>query len=151
MPVVYLGSDHGGLPLKDDVAAVLKAAGCEVHDCGVFTPESVDYPDIAEDVCQKVASQVGSLGILICGTGIGMSIAANKIPGIRAALCSETYSARMARAHNDANVLCMGARVIGVEVAREIVRSFLESGFEGGRHERRVQKISRLEQLPASC
>ncbi len=151
MPVVYLGTDHGGFPIKDELAAALKAAGCEVRDCGVFTPESVDYPDIARDVCQKVAADAGSLGVLVCGTGIGMSIAANKMPGIRAALCSETYSARMARAHNDANVLCLGARVIGVEVAREIVRAFLESAFEGGRHERRVAKIAQLEHLPTSC
>lgn len=150
MPIVYLGSDHGGFSLKEDVSAVLKAAGCEVHDCGVFSPESVDYPDIAADVCRKVVAQPGSLGVLICGTGIGMSIVANKIPGIRAALCAEPYSARMARAHNDANVLCLGARVLGVEVAREIVRVFFESSFEGGRHERRVQKILQLETI-SSC
>jgi len=130
---------------------ILTAAGFAVEDCGVHDPSSVDYPDIAKVVCENVLAREHSLGILCCGTGIGMSIAANKIDGIRAALCAECYSAKMARIHNDANVLCLGARVIGVELAREVAAAFLSVSFEGGRHARRVEKITLLENTDWRC
>ncbi len=145
MSQLVFGSDHGGFGLKQDLIRMLDGSVHEVIDCGVHSTESVDYPDIAEKVCQQVLQTPGSLGVLLCGTGLGMSMAANKISGIRAALCAETFSARMARMHNDANVLCLGARVIGVELAKEVLDAFLAASFEGGRHEFRVQKITRLE------
>jgi ribose 5-phosphate isomerase B len=151
MRTLFLGSDHGGFGLKQELVPILTAAGYAVEDCGVSDPASVDYPDIAKIVCENVLDRPDSLGILLCGTGIGMSIAANKIDGIRAALCSETYSARMARIHNDANVLCLGARVIGVELAREVAMGFLSVTFEGGRHARRVEKITLLETTDWRC
>ncbi len=151
MRTLFLGSDHGGFGLKQELVQILTGAGFAVEDCGVNDAASVDYPDIAEIVCERVLAVPHSLGILCCGTGIGMSIAANKIAGIRAALCSETYSAKMARVHNDANVLCLGARVIGIELAREVATAFLSVSFEGGRHARRVGKISELENIDRRC
>lgn len=151
MRTLFLGSDHGGFGLKQELVQILTAAGYAVEDCGVHDPASVDYPDIAKTVCEGVLARPHSFGVLCCGTGIGMSIAANKIDGIRAALCSETYSAKMARVHNDANVLCLGARVIGVELAREVALAFLSVEFEGGRHARRVEKITLLENTDWRC
>lgn len=140
-----IGSDHAGFALKTDVLQQLSAAGYAVEDLGTFSEQSCDYPDIARTVGDAVVDGRFQLGILICGTGVGMAIAANKIGGVRAALCSETFSARMARAHNDANVLCLGARVIGGGLAFEVVQAFLDGSFEGGRHQRRVDKLSALE------
>jgi ribose 5-phosphate isomerase B len=142
---VVLGSDHAGLKLRADAAEAARKAGFEVEDLGPATAESVDYPDYAAKVATAVAEGRARFGVLVCGTGIGMSIAANKVRGARAALCTSEFEARMARAHNDANVLCLGERVVGAGVAASIVRAFLESSFEGGRHERRVQKIRDLE------
>lgn len=141
---VVIGSDHAGVALKKDIIEFLQNEGYDVLNCGTDSSESVDYPDIA----QKVAGQVlqrNTLGIIICGTGIGISIAANKIAGIRAALCQDPYSARLAREHNNANILALGARVIGTGLALDIVQAFLNSEFQGGRHQRRVEKIHGLE------
>jgi len=138
---VVLGSDHAGLALRAEAAKVARAAGYEVEDLGPFSGESVDYPDYARRVSEVVASGKAMLGILVCGTGIGMSIAANKVKGIRAAHCASEYEARMARAHNDANVLCIGERVVGTGLGAAIVEAFLRQAFEGGRHQRRVDKI----------
>ncbi len=142
---IVIGCDHGALALKESVKKVLAELGAEVDDLGTFTEESVDYPDIAEKVCAEITAGRAERGVVLCGTGIGISIAANKIKGIRCALCSEAYSARMARAHNDANVLALGGRVIGPELAGDVVRTFFGQEFEGGRHERRVGKIMALE------
>lgn len=143
---IAIGCDHGALALKETVKKVLSELGMEMDDLGTFTEESVDYPDIAEKVCEKIAAGASDRGVVLCGTGIGISIAANKMKGIRCALCSDVYSARMARAHNDANVLALGGRVLGPGLAGEIVRTFFTQDFEGGRHERRVGKIMALEQ-----
>jgi ribose 5-phosphate isomerase B len=139
------GSDHAGLALRAEAVKAAKAAGLEVEDVGPFSGESVDYPDYARQVAEAVASGRARVGILVCGTGIGMSISANKVKGVRAALCTTEYEARMARAHNDANVLCMGERVVGLGLAGAIVKAFLETPFEGGRHARRVEKMTALE------
>ncbi|MBE3583214.1 MAG: ribose 5-phosphate isomerase B [Limnochordaceae bacterium] len=138
---VAVGCDHAGLPLKQEVLRFLAELPVEVTDFGVQTSEPVDYPDIGRAVATAVAQGQCERGILICGTGIGMAIAANKVRGVRAALCHDSYSARMAREHNDANVLTMGSRVIGPGLAQEIVRLFLTTGFAGGRHARRVSKL----------
>ncbi|WP_029460846.1 ribose 5-phosphate isomerase B [Solidesulfovibrio alcoholivorans] len=138
---VFLGSDHAGLNLKAALVAHLAAAGHKVVDLGPTEATSVDYPDFAKLVCRNVLDAPESAGILVCGTGIGMSIAANRIGGIRAALCVNEYLARMTRLHNDANVLCLGERVIGAGLAASIADVFLETGFEGGRHQRRVDLI----------
>lgn len=142
---VILGSDHAGLALRAEAGQVAKAAGLEVEDRGPFSGESVDYPDYARQVAQEVAAGRARLGILVCGTGIGMSIAANKVKGIRAAHCTTEFEARMARAHNDANVLCIGERVVGLGLGAAIVKAFLDTAFEGGRHARRVEKMADLE------
>lgn len=142
---VAIGSDHGGLDLKEAVISVLKELNLEFEDMGTHDRSSCDYPDYAQKVGAAVVSGAFEQGILICGTGIGMSIAANKVPGIRAALCNEIFSAKMARNHNDANILCIGARVVGPGVAQEIVKAYFTSGFEGGRHARRVEKINALD------
>lgn len=139
------GSDHAGLALRAEAVKAAKAAGLEVEDLGPFSVESVDYPDYARQVAEGVASGRARLGILVCGTGIGMSMAANKVKGVRAALCTSEYQARMARAHNDANILCIGERVVGLGLGAAIVRAFLETSFEGGRHARRVEKVAALE------
>ncbi|SHG93289.1 ribose-5-phosphate isomerase [Thermosyntropha lipolytica DSM 11003] len=141
---VAIGNDHAGVMLKEEITHFLKGQGYEVINCGTDTLESVDYPDIAEKVAREVLTK-GIPGILICGTGIGISIAANKIPGIRAALCNDLFTARMTRKHNDANILALGARVIGPGLAIEIVREFLNTEFEGGRHKARVEKITLIE------
>ena len=144
---ITIGSDHGAVALKDEVKMVLKEFdNIEVKDVGTFGTVSVDYPDIAKLVCEEVASGNSDRGIVLCGTGIGISIAANKIKGIRCALCNDVYSARMSREHNDANVLAMGGRVTGFGPAGEIVRVWVTTEFTGGRHERRVNKIMALEE-----
>jgi len=140
-----LGSDHAGFYLKEDLKAFVQSLGHEVEDYGVYTDESSDYPDVALRVAEDVVRGKGERGILICGTGVGMSIAANKVRGIRAALCHDVFSARASREHNNANILAMGERVIGKGLAREIVRVWLETDFQGGRHARRVEKIERYE------
>ena len=142
---VYLGSDHGGFELKNTLAAHLREQGWETEDLGCYSAESCDYPDFAAAVGRAVAANEGTLGLLVCGTGIGMSLAANKIPGVRAAVCGDVYSAKMTRRHNDANVLCLGARVTGPGLAEEIADAFFSSSFEGGRQARRVEKIAELE------
>ena len=146
MMKIALGADHAGVDLKDDLADMLRAAGHEIADHGTHGPESVDYPDFAAAVARDVASSGGSrLGVIVCGSGLGVAIAANKVDGVRAATCNDLFTAKMARAHNDANVLTLGSRVVGPGVAAEIVRLFVETEFEGGRHGRRVDKIHRLE------
>jgi len=135
---IAIACDHGGLSLKGAIAVLLAELGHEVGDLGCDTNESVDYPDFARMVCQAVQEGDCERGILICGTGVGMSMAANRFPGIRAALGNEIFTARMSREHNDANVLCLGARVVGPGLAVEIVRAWMETGFAGGRHQRRI-------------
>jgi len=146
---IVIGSDHAGFRLKETVKKYLLQNGHEVDDFGTYSEESCDYPDIAESVSKAVVSGGFEKGILICGTGIGISIAANKVKGIRAALCHDTFSAKAAREHNDANILAMGARVIGEGLALEIVKAFLEAEFQGDsnpRHKNRVEKISKIEE-----
>jgi len=139
---IAIASDHGGFELKRELAAALAGDGIELADLGADNgTASVDYPDFARALCAEVLAGRASAGILVCGTGIGMSIAANRLPGIRAALCTDPYMARMAREHNDANVLCLGGRVVGPALAIEIAKSFLGAAFAGGRHERRLAKI----------
>jgi ribose 5-phosphate isomerase B len=140
-----VASDHGGLTLKEELVLFLKERGHAVTDLGVHSAESVDYPDYARKVAEKVTSGDADLGLLVCGTGVGMSIAANKVAGVRAAVVSDTFSARMSRAHNNANILCLGERVVGPGLARELLTTWLETPFEGGRHERRVTGIHSIE------
>lgn len=140
-----IASDHAGLELKAELGKHLRAQGHELSDLGTYEGASVDYPDFATKLSRKVAAGEFPLGILICGTGIGMSIVANKVHGVRAALCHTELEGQMARAHNDANVLCLGQRVTGPGLAVAIVDAFLKTPFEGGRHERRVQKIQDTE------
>jgi len=142
---IAIGSDHAGFPLKEELRHRLKSEGHDVVDYGCHSTESVDYPDTAIPVADAVRRGEVDRGILMCGTGIGMSITANKVPGIRAALCGESYAARLAREHNDANVLALGGRITGPELANEIVRVFLGTSFAGGRHSRRVEKIAASE------
>ena len=142
---VVLGADHAGLPLKNSIKALLEGEGYKTFDVGTYTADSCDYPVYAEKTCRALLDGEGTLAILCCGTGIGMSMAANKIKGIRAACCSDIFSAKFTRLHNDANVLCLGARVLGEGLAWELVKVFVETGFEGGKHARRVGLISDLE------
>jgi len=147
---IALGADHAGFELKDHLARVLTEEGHQPQDHGTTSPASVDYPDFAAAVARAVRRGDADLGILVCGTGLGVAIAANKVDGIRAATCNDLFTARMARAHNDANVLTLGARVVGVGVAEEIVRSFLSTGYDGGeRHDRRLRKLHALEETVA--
>ncbi len=143
--MIAIGCDHGGFELKNELIRHLKENNVEIKDFGCYTTDSVDYPDIAEVVCESVVSGECEKGILVCGTGIGMSIAANKIKGIRAALLSDTFSAKMTAAHNNSNVIALGGRVTGPELAKEIVDAYLSSEFLGGRHQNRVDKITKLE------
>jgi ribose 5-phosphate isomerase B len=143
---IALGADHAGFQMKEEIRRYLESAGHVVDDVGTRSEESVDYPDFAAAVGQRVADGRDHFGILVCGTGIGMSIAANKIGGVRAALAHDLMTAHMAREHNDANVLTLGARVVSPALSLEIVREFLSAQFAGGRHQRRVQEISDLEQ-----
>lgn len=140
-----LGSDHAGYFLKEEIKAYLEEQGIQYEDLGAFGPEAVDYPDYALAVAESVAAGRCDRGILACGTGVGVTIAANKVPGIRAALCHDTFSARASREHNDANVLALGARVIGPGLAKEIVGVWLKSEFAGGRHQVRLDKIRSIE------
>lgn len=142
---VALGSDHGGYELKVVVLKYLEAQGLKVQDFGTYSADPVDYPQYGFSVGSAIIKGEADLGIVICGTGQGMAMAANKIPGIRAAVCSETYSARMAREHNNANVLSLGARVIGAGLALDVVDIFLKTEFLGGKHARRVDLISEIE------
>lgn len=143
--MIALGCDHGGFALMQEVIKCLDKRGLAYHNFGTFSEDSCDYPAIAEPASRAVATGECDRGILICGTGIGMSIAANKIPGIRAALCSDTFSAEMTRRHNDANILVLGARVIGLGLATYILDTFLNTPFEGERHARRVEMLHDLE------
>jgi len=142
---IAIGSDHRGFTVKRRLAQMLLQAGHEVQDLGTNSDESCDYPDFAHLVGRAVGEQQVDRGILICGTGIGMSISANKIPGVRAALCHDNITAEMSRRHNNANVLCMSADLLGMELMERMTRLWLETDFEGGRHVRRVDKIHRLE------
>lgn len=142
---IAIGCDHGGLEHKNAIAEHLKNRGFEVEDFGIYENVSVDYPDIALKVATSVAENKNELGILVCGTGIGMSLTANKVKGIRAAACSEHFSAKYTRLHNNSNILCLGGRVIGVGTALELVDLFVDTPFEGGRHQRRIDKISEIE------
>ncbi len=140
--LVAIGCDHGGIILKKMIIETVENMGHTIADLGCFSVDSVDYPDFAKTVCDQVAAGDCQRGILICGTGIGMSMAANRRPEIRAALCQEAYSARMSREHNDANVLCLGARVVGPGLVEEIVQTWLTAEFAGGRHQNRIAKFS---------
>lgn len=142
---IAIGCDHGGLEHKNAIKEHLESRGFEVVDSGIYEQVSVDYPDIAEKVCANILSGECERGFLVCGTGIGMSIAANKIKGIRAAVCSDHFSAKYTRLHNDTNILCLGGRVIGIGTALELVDIFVDTEFEGGRHANRVAKITALE------
>lgn len=137
MPEIVIGSDHGGFKLKNIIIAHLKELGFEIKDKGCYSEESCDYPVIAKDVAEEVLNS-GNKGILICGTGIGMSIAANRYKGIRASHCTDTYTARLTRMHNDSNILCLGERITGSGLALDIVDIWLKSEFEGGRHLKRI-------------
>jgi ribose 5-phosphate isomerase B len=143
---IALGSDHVGVDLKRVIEEFLEEKGIEYNDFGPFSNDRVDYPDFALSVSKAVVSGQYDRGILICGTGVGISIAANKVDGIRAVVCSEPYSAFLSRQHNDTNVLALGARVIGDEMAKMIVDQWINAEFEGGRHQRRIDKIASIEQ-----
>ena len=143
---IALACDHGGYRLKEVIKSYLEELGIEYVDYGTYSEESVDYPDFAFKAAKGIVNGEADRGIFICGTGIGISIAANKVRGIRAALCYNVYAAEMSRRHNDANVLCLGGRVLGEELAKRIVKAWLETPFEGGRHERRINKIHRIEE-----
>lgn len=151
---IAVGADHAGFRLKDDLSAVLRTGGHDVIDLGTASEQSIDYPDFAAAVAGAVARGEAERGLLVCGTGIGMAMAAGKVPGIRAANCNDLYTARLARAHNDANVLTLGSRVVAPALAGEIVSVFLATAFEGGRHQRRVEKVNGLDRgqgTPSSC
>jgi ribose 5-phosphate isomerase B len=135
-----VGADHAGLELKNHLVNLLRALGDDVEDIGTHSADSVDYPDYAAEVARRVAAGEGR-GLLVCGTGIGMAMTANKVPGVRAAVVTDAFTARATRAHNDANVMAVGQRVIGAGVAEEALKAFRETAFEGGRHQRRVDKI----------
>ncbi|MBC1288289.1 ribose 5-phosphate isomerase B [Listeria welshimeri] len=142
---IAIGNDHVGIELKPIIIQFLKELGHEVEDFGAFTNERTDYPEYGKKVAEKVAAGKADLGILICGTGVGISIAANKVKGIRAVVCSEPYSAKLSREHNNTNILAFGSRVIGSEMAKMIVQNWLEAEFEGGRHQNRVTMIAGIE------
>ena len=143
--MIAIGCDHGGFELKEHIKKHLDELGLEYKDYGTYSEESVDYPDCAKPVCEAVMDRTADKGILICGTGIGISIAANKHKGIRAALCGDVYSAKMTKQHNNANIICLGGRVTGRELAFMIVDTWLATEFEGGRHEARIEKIHKIE------
>ena len=150
--LIVIGSDHAGLEMKNEVISVLATLGCEYADYGTTSAQSVDYPDFGEKVADAVSTGKADKGILICGTGIGMSIVANKFPNVRAALCNDLFSARMSRLHNDANILVLGGRIIGKDLAKEIVQTWMTTPFEGGRHSNRLEKIRLIEgRMIAKC
>ncbi len=142
---IALGADHRGYEIKEKVKSLLSSLGYEVLDCGTDSSSSCDYPDLAYPVCRAVTNGEAEHGILFCGTGIGMSITANKVRGVRAALCHDEFTAEMSRRHNNANILCLPADLIGEELTRRIVEAWLKARFEGGRHERRLRKITEFE------
>ena len=146
---IALGADHAGVVLKDNLARLLDERGIAYKDFGTHGSESVDYPDFAADVAHAVAAGDFDRGLLVCGSGIGMAIAANKVPGIRAAVVTDAESARLSRSHNDANVLALGARRTPAEAAGDIVTAFLDTPFEGGRHQRRIDKLTQLDFAPS--
>ena len=143
-PVIAAGADHAGRPLKDELVAMLRAAGFTVHDMGTHSDESCDYPDFAGAVAFAVARGEVDRGVLVCGTGQGMAMSANRVPGVRAAVVLDTFSARASREHNDSNVLCMGSRVCGPSLAVDLVNVWLAARFQGGRHARRLEKMAAL-------
>ena len=143
---VYLGADHAGFPLKETLRESMRAAGHEVIDLGTFSEESVDYPDLAREVGEKVRENADTRGVLVCGTGIGVAIAANKLKGIRAANVHDVNEATLSRQHNNANIVTVGARTTDPKLAEEIVKIFLSTAFEGGRHQARVDKITAIEE-----
>ncbi len=143
--IIGFGADHAGYQLKDHLAGAARALGHEIRDFGTNGPESVDYPDFAEEVARAVVGRAIDTGVVICSNGVGISITANKVPGIRCALCHTSWGAARARQHVDANMLALGGLEIGTAIAEEILKAFLESGFEGGRHERRVAKLMDVE------
>ena len=145
--MIAIGADHGGFELKEQVKKHLEQRVVSFKDFGTFSGEAIDYPVIAKQVGEAVASKEFECGILVCGTGIGMSIAANKVKGIRAACCSDTFSARFTKMHNDTNILCFGGRVLGVGLALDIVDAYLDAAFEGGRHQKRVDMIMEIENV----
>lgn len=142
---IAVGCDHGGLEHKNAIAEHLKSEGFEVEDFGIYENKSVDYPEIALKVANSIKNGENELGILVCGTGIGMSLAANKVNGIRAAACSEHFSAKYTRLHNNSNILCLGGRVIGIGTALELCDIFVNTEFDGGRHQRRIDMITEIE------
>ena len=142
---IVVASDHAGFCQKDVICDFVRGLGHEVEDLGPETADRVDYPDFADKVARRVSEGTADRGILICGTGIGISMAANKVKGVRAACCSDYFSAKFTRLHNDANILCMGGRVVGPGLANEMVDVFLNTEFEGGRHQRRVDQITAIE------
>ena len=150
MNKIVIGCDHGGVELKNEIIAHLTKRGVEVTDVGTYTTDSCNYPDYARALCAKIQSGEFERGILVCGTGIGMSMAANKHKGIRAAVCSDTFSARLTREHNDANVLCFGARVVGMGLAFDLVDNFIDADFEGGKHQTRVDMITAIEEAESN-
>jgi ribose 5-phosphate isomerase B len=141
---IVMGSDHAGFALKKFIKNYLTSLNFNIEDCGAFSEDSVDYPDFGIEVAEKVASGMFERGILICGTGLGMSMVANRFKNVRAALCNDLFSAIMSRRHNDANILVMGGRVIGTELAREIVTAWLKTPFEDGRHRKRIEKFDAI-------
>jgi ribose 5-phosphate isomerase B len=143
--MLFIGSDHGGLEMKEELVKVLASRNLPVKDCGTTNGDSVDYPDFAEKVAGAVSRGEAELGILVCGTGIGMSIVANKFPGVRAALVTDEFMAQMAKEHNNANILVLGGRVLSVELATKMVNVWLDTAYEGGRHQLRLDKISQVE------
>ncbi|MBI5641593.1 MAG: ribose 5-phosphate isomerase B [Nitrospirae bacterium] len=143
---IAIGSDHAGFGLKQEIIGILNSLNIEFMDCGTDSGESVDYPDFGEKVSSLVSSGKLERGILICGTGIGMSMVANKFPNVRAALCNDLFSARMSRLHNDSNILVLGGRIIGRDLASEIVKVWLSTPFEGDRHQKRLNKIRKIEE-----
>lgn len=145
--MIAIASDHGGYELKRGVIDYLKAKGIEYKDFGCYNTNSCDYPDIALGTCKSVVKGECEKALLFCGTGIGISIAANKVAGIRAACCSDIFSAKFTRLHNDANVLCLGGRVVGIGLALELVKTFLNTEFEGDRHKKRIEKITAIENM----
>ena len=143
---IAIANDHSAVDIREIISAHLKERGYEVEEVGTFSREASNYPEWGEKVARKVVAGEADLGIAICGTGVGISIACNKVKGIRAVCCSEPYSARLSRQHNNSNILCFGARVVGSELAKMIVDEWLDAGFQGGRHQTRIDMISRIEQ-----
>lgn len=143
--MLYIGSDHGGLEMKEELVKALASRDIPVKDCGTTNGDSVDYPDFAEKVAAAVSRGEAELGVLVCGTGIGMSIVANKFPGVRAALATDEFMAQMAKEHNNANILVLGGRVLSVELAKKMVNVWLDTAYEGGRHQLRLDKIAQVE------